>query len=120
MTVMQPTVLVRTHGDYRKWANDKKTSALSSRVVEFEVDTHTQHTQHTHNTHNTHNTHTTQEFEESDIILPRKNKKVNESMDKYKPTDAEHQQIMEAWRNTYVPYRKLLERYETYVNSIAK
>ena len=40
-------------------------------------------------------------------------------MDKYKLTDAEHQQIMEAWRATYVPYRKLLERYETYLKSIA-
>jgi hypothetical protein len=56
---------------------------------------------------------------DSDIILPRKNKKVNESMDKYRLTDAEHQQIMEAWRTTYVPYRKLLERYETYLKSIA-
>jgi hypothetical protein len=33
-------------------------------------------------------------------------------------TDLEHKQIMEMWRVTHKPYRKLLERYETYKKAV--
>jgi hypothetical protein len=35
-----------------------------------------------------------------------------------KLTELEHKQIMEMWRVTHTPYRKLLERYETYVKGV--
>lgn len=77
------------------WVNDQKASGLSSLVSKFE-----------------------ESHSASDIVLPEKTKQINKNVDLYKLPKDDHQQVMEAWRTTYIPYKKLRERYETYKKNI--
>ena len=77
------------------WANDQKKSGLSSLVDTFE-----------------------QSPSASDILLPPKKEKSDNNVELYRLPKGDHQQVMEAWRTSYTPYRKLCERYETYKKNI--
>ena len=59
---------------------------------------------------------------ENGIVLPAAQKKggLYANSAEYDLTELEHKQIMEMWRVTHEPYRKLLERYETHVKAVQK
>jgi hypothetical protein len=58
----------------------------------------------------------------SGIVVPaaQKDGGLSAHASKRNLTTLEHKQIMEVWRVTNVPYRKLLERYETYTRGVER